>query len=137
MLLTAVANGALRDLTYGKHMTELAAHQLSTATACVLLGVVMWIFLRRNPPPTRRQALEIGLLWLLCTVAFEFLFFHYVGNRSWQQLAANYNVLQGRVWVLLLAWVAAAPPLYWSLGRAPVCADSGIQNNELDLRTYR
>lgn len=38
MLLTSIANGAFRDLTYGNHMSELAAHQLSTAASVVLLG---------------------------------------------------------------------------------------------------
>jgi hypothetical protein len=137
MLLTAVSNGALRDQTYGKRMTELAAHQLSTAIGCVLLGVVMWVFLRRNPPPTRRQALEIVALWLLLVIAFEFLFLHYTGGRSWAQLTANYNIAQGRVWAFLLAWVAVAPFLYWSLGRAPIRADAGIRNNEPDFRTFR
>jgi len=31
---------------------------------------------------------------LALTVAFEFLFFHYVGGRSWSKLLANYNLLE-------------------------------------------
>ena len=41
MLVVAVVNGAVRDLTYGKRMGELAAHQLSTLIGCCLLGIVM------------------------------------------------------------------------------------------------
>jgi hypothetical protein len=137
MLLVAVANGALRDLTYGKRMPELAAHQISTGIGIVLLGLVMWSYLRRNPPPTQRQAVETGLLWLLLTIAFEFLFFHYAGGHSWQKLLANYRVSEGRIWVLVPVWVGIAPLLYYRLQPASVCADAGLQNNELDLRTYR
>jgi len=109
MLLVSVANGALRDFTYGKRMDELAAHQLSTAACIVLLGGVIWIFVRLYPPSSGNQAISIGLLWMALTVAFEFLFFHFVGGHSWSELLANYNILKGRVWVLVLLWVAVAP----------------------------
>lgn len=113
MLLVSVANGALRDFTYGRHMTELAAHQISTLVGIVLLGVVIRGFVRRYPPPSGRAAIAMGLLWLALTVAFEFLFFHYVGGRSWSDLLGNYDVAAGRVWVFVLLWVAIAPYLFY------------------------
>lgn len=116
MLLAAIANGALRDFTYGKHLAELRAHQLSSLIGCALLGMVMWFFVNRWPPSSERAAFAIGLFWMVLTMAFEFLFFHYVGGRPWAELVANYNVLQGRVWVLVLAWVALAPWLFYRFG---------------------
>lgn len=116
MLLVAVANGALRDFTYGRRLEELVAHQLSSAIGMVLLGVVMWAFLRRHPPVSGRQALGIGLFWMGLTVAFEFLFFHYLGGHSWASLLAAYDLLAGRVWVVVLAWIAVAPYLFYRWG---------------------
>lgn len=118
MLLVSIANGALRDLSYGPRMGELAAHQLSTLSSVLLLGLVMWIALRRWPPASARHALGIGCGWMALTVAFEFLFFHYVGGHPWDVLLANYNVLAGRVWVLVLLWVAVAPWLFHRLRAA-------------------
>lgn len=115
MLLVSVANGSVRDFTYGRHMSELAAHQLSTATGIVLLGVVIRACIRRYPPSSGRNAIALGVLWMALTVAFEFLFFHYVGGHSWSDLLGNYNVLQGRVWVLVLVWLAVAPYLFFRL----------------------
>lgn len=115
MLLVSIANGAVRDFTYGKHMDELTAHQLSTVSGIPVLGLVIWGFVRRYPPLSGREAVSIGLLWVALTVAFEFLFFHYVGGHSWSELLANYNVLKGRVWVVVLAWVAIAPYLFFRL----------------------
>jgi hypothetical protein len=117
MLLAAVGNGVARDLTYGRHLTELQAHQLSTVTAILLLGAVVAGFVRRYPPASARHALGIGLLWLGLTVAFEFLFFHYAGGHPWSELLANYDLSQGRVWVLLLLWIAAAPYLFFRFRR--------------------
>jgi hypothetical protein len=47
------------------------------------------------------------------TLAFEFLFGHFVAGHSWARLLQDYNLLAGRVWVLLLAWVALAPYLFY------------------------
>jgi hypothetical protein len=115
MLMVAVANGALRDLTYGRWMDELSANQISCMTGMVLLGVVIWAFVRLYPLSSSREAVLAGLFWMGLTVAFEFLFFHFIGAHSWAELAANYNVLQGRLWVFVLAWVAIAPYLFFRL----------------------
>jgi hypothetical protein len=117
MLLVSIANGAVRDFTYGKHLDPLTAHQLSTVSSVLLLGIVIRAFVRRYPPSSSQQALLIGLLWTALTVAFEFLFFHYVGGHSWSELLANYNVLKGRVWIVVLVWVAIAPYVFLRFSR--------------------
>ena len=117
MLVVSIANGAIRDLTYGKHMNELAAHQLSTAISVLLLGVVIWLFVRHCPPSSARHSVATGLAWCALTVAFEFLFFHFVGGHSWSELLANYNVFAGRVWVVVLLWVAVAPYVFFQFRR--------------------
>ncbi|TXT40957.1 MAG: hypothetical protein FD135_767 [Comamonadaceae bacterium] len=117
MLLVSIANGAARDLTYGKHMSELAAHQLSTVTSVLSLGAVIWLFIRFYPPSSAHHAMTIGLVWAAFTVAFEFLFFHFVGGHSWSELLANYNIFKGRVWVVVLLWVATAPYVFFHFRR--------------------
>lgn len=115
MLLLSVANGAFRDFSYGRGVTELAAHQISTAIGTVLLGTVAWVFVRRYPPPSARHALSIGVLWAGLTVAFEFLFFHFVAGHPWDVLLANYDVTKGRVWVLVVLWLLVAPYLFFRM----------------------
>src|SRR3989338_6073547 len=113
MLLVSVANGTLRDFTYGKYLSELHAHQLSTVSGAVLLGLVILVFVSFWPPASARQALLIGFFWMTLTVAFEFLFFHFVAGHPWPALLANYDLLNGRVWVLLLSWIAVAPYVFY------------------------
>ena len=115
MLLVSVANGTVRDFTYGKYMDEVSAHQWSTVSSALLLGFVIWGFMRLYPVASGKAALLIGLFWMALTVAFEFLFFHYVGGHSWAELFANYNIAQGRVWVVVLIWIAVAPYLFFRL----------------------
>jgi len=38
MLLVSVANGALRQFTFGKYLDEKSAHQISTVIGIFLLG---------------------------------------------------------------------------------------------------
>lgn len=113
MLGVAMVNGGLRDMTYGKQLPELLANQLSCLSGITLLGVVMYLYVRHWKPGSARQAIYIGLFWMALTMAFEFLFFHYVGGHSWAELLANYDIVQGRLWPLVLVWVAVAPYVFY------------------------
>ncbi|MBI3188398.1 MAG: hypothetical protein HYZ31_11110 [Gammaproteobacteria bacterium] len=113
MLLVSITNGAIRDFTYGQYVDELTAHQLSSLSGIIVLGIIIWIFVKRFPLFSAQQAISIGLMWLTLTIAFEFLFFHYIGGHSWSALLANYNIFNGRIWVLVLIWIAIAPYLFF------------------------
>ncbi len=54
-------------------------------------------------------------MWLSLTVAFEFLFMHYVAGLPWVRLVHDYNVFAGRVWVVVLIWVTATPYVFYRL----------------------
>lgn len=113
MLFIAIANGALREFTFGKVMSELRAHQLSTAIGSVLIGLFIFAVIRNWPPSTAKQALAIGFVWLLLTVIFEFGFGRLVLNRSWILLLNDYDLFEGRVWVLFLAWLTISPYVFF------------------------
>jgi hypothetical protein len=60
--------------------------------------------------------LGVGLFWLVLTVTFEFLFGRYVAGASWEALLADYDVLRGRLWPLVLLTTLLAPSL-WGIAR--------------------
>jgi hypothetical protein len=109
LAIVAIANGILRQSTYGKIIPELAAHQISTITAILASGVVVWMANRYWAIESTSQAFIIGGCWLIMTVAFEFGFGHYIVGHTWEKLTADYNLLQGRVWSLFLVWMAIMP----------------------------
>ncbi len=111
LVFIAIVNGAIRDCTYQNALGELAAHQLSTLTGIILFGIYIWAIGLKWKLESPRQAVAVGLLWLAFTVAFEFLFFHFVAGHPWSVLLEAYNVFEGRVWVLVLVFVAIAPYL--------------------------
>jgi hypothetical protein len=115
MVIIAILNAAIREGGYKKLVGELRAHQLSTLTALILFGAYIWGITRLWPLQSAGQAALIGLIWLALTVAFEFLFGHYVMGNPWQKLFHDYNLRAGRVWVLVLIWITVAPYVFYSL----------------------
>jgi hypothetical protein len=115
MMLIGIMNGTLREITYGKYLDELRAHQVSTVTGVVLLGLYIWGLIHLLGVESPMQAIEVGLLWLGLTVAFEFLFGHYVAKQAWSQLLGDYNILAGRVWIVIPIWITIAPLLFYQL----------------------
>lgn len=115
MLALAVANGTLRQATYGKCMPELRAHQLSTLTGAAIIGLYIWFVIRAWPPASMFEAAQIGLLWLVLTVAFEFFMGLALARRPLREVLRDYDVARGRVWVFFLLWIAVAPMIFHSL----------------------
>jgi hypothetical protein len=114
LAIVAIANGVIRQTTYGKVVPELAAHQISTIVAILTTGAVVWGLSRIWPLDSSSQAWTIGILWLLLTIVFEFGFGHFVAGHSWARLLADYNLLNGRVWLLFLIWVAVMPLVFYT-----------------------
>ncbi len=126
-MLLAIGNGILREATYGKHVPELYAHQLSTLTAAVVFAIAVWLLKRRCAIESTGQAVGIGVCWLILTLCFEFGFGHYIAGRSWSRLLHDYDLSSGRVWPLLLVWVACLPYLAY---RSSV-KEAGINTSRL------
>lgn len=113
--ILAIINGTIRNLFYKDALGELLAHQLSTASLIVLIGAYTWLFGFLWRIQSTSQALIIGLIWVSLTIAFEFIFGHYVMGHPWARLLHEYNILQGRVWLLVLIWTALAPFTFYKL----------------------
>lgn len=115
MVLIAFANAALRELWLRRITSELRAHQVSTLLLVLLLAVYVGIVDRIWPPSSRGQAFSIGAMWLGLTLCFEFLFGRYVSGLPWSALLQDYNLLAGRLWILVPVWIAAAPYVFHRL----------------------
>lgn len=117
LMVAAIINGALREAVYKNSLGDLRAHQLSTLTGIILLGMVIWALSRIWPLASAKQAWAVGFIWLAMTIAFEFLFGHFVAGHPWSKLLQDYNIFAGRVWLLVLIWTTIAPYLFYRLQR--------------------
>jgi hypothetical protein len=114
----AVANGTLRQLALHPLVGDTHARQLSTVTLLALLTGYMWELSRRWPIRTAATALEIGAVWVVLTLAFEFGFGHVVEGKAWGVLLDDYNVMAGHIWIVVPLWTVVAPSLVRRLQRA-------------------
>ena len=113
MVLIAIANAALREKFFSKFWNELRAHQFSSLTAILLFGIYVAVLERLWPLASAGEAWIIGGTWLVLTIAFEFLAGHFLFGNSWSKLFHDYNIIAGRLWVLVLVWITVAPYLMY------------------------
>lgn len=115
MPIIGIINGTIRQYAYSNALGELRAHQVSTVTGIFLFGLYIWALTLFWKIRSSAEAIAIGLIWLTLTIAFEFLFGHYVMKHSWSRLFHDYNLFEGRLWVLVLLWVTLAPYVFHKL----------------------
>jgi hypothetical protein len=113
LVILAIMNGIVRVKVYAPFMDDLTAHQVSTLIGIFLFGIYIWLLTGIIKIESSQQALLVGLLWLVMTVAFEFLFGHYVAGHPWSRLFQDYNIFKGRVWLLVLIWTTLAPYIFY------------------------
>lgn len=110
LVATAMANGAFRVLLLERLTSEQVAHLLSTAILlCLITAYARWLHGRR-PLPSARTAVAVGVTWALLTVGFE-LGLGTLRGMTWSEMLADYDLLSGRVWILVPLWTAAVPTL--------------------------
>lgn len=112
-----IVNGILRISFYERFLTELHAHQLSVASFILFFGIYAFFILKWIKLFSMKGALKLGLIWLILTVGFEFLFGHFIMGHPWSSLFHDYNLFAGRLWVLVLAWIALAPSFLHRISR--------------------
>jgi len=115
LAIVANINGIFRNAVYGNYVGELRAHQISTVIGIILFGLVIWGFSHLWKITSTQQAWIIGFMWLGMTMAFEFLFGHFVIGHAWSKLLHDYNILAGRIWLLVLIWTTVAPYVFYKL----------------------
>jgi hypothetical protein len=109
LLAVAFVNGAVRELVFVPRLGDTFAHVisvaiLSLAIVLVSLSTITWIH-----PRSVADAWRVGLLWLALTLAFELLAGHYVFGAPWTRLLADYDLLAGRIWIVVLLTTVTAP----------------------------
>lgn len=109
LLVAAFVNGTFRELLLVPMFGGAAAHVVSTIILSGVIGIVVWRAIVWLHPATLHEAWLIGDGWVFLTIGFEFLAGHYLFGHTWDSLLADYNVLQGRVWELVLVTTLLAP----------------------------
>ena len=111
ILVFAIVNGGLRQALLIPQLGEGWGRIASTA---VLGGFIVAAAIVAMPwigAKGASEGLQVGVVWTLLTLAFEFLAGHYLFGNSWEELLADYNLAKGRLWILVPLTTLMAPLL--------------------------
>jgi hypothetical protein len=111
LVLLAILNGGVRE----KLLVPLLGQQRAQPISGLLLSIIIFVITLAVFPilgiNSSYQAWLVGGIWLLLTVAFEFLFGHFVMGKSLSKLVEAYDVLKGSLWVVVLVTTLISPYL--------------------------
>ena len=112
MLLAAFINGGIREMLIAPRAGEQVGHIISVIVLSSAIFVIAYVFVKTLGTVPSSMLLLIGLFWLVLSLLFEFGFFHYVMHEPWSKLLADYNILRGRL--LIVVWLSTLlSPLVW------------------------
>ena len=118
LVAIAIINGAIRVVFFLAPFGDLVAHQLSCFTGISFFLIAMYLFFKNTKLVySPKELLIMGACWTAMTIVFEFGFGHYIMGNSWAKLLADYDFLQGRLWLLVLLAVLAGPSITYSRAR--------------------
>ena len=112
-----IANGVLRELVLKQLVPAQVAEAISVAIGIAIVLVLTRWLLHPLAGKAPSELVRASVTLVLLTVAFEFLFGHYVDRKSWSDLVANYEIWNGKLWPIALATIAFTPFLWgrWSI----------------------
>ena len=112
LCLVMFTNGAIRAVVLQPRLGEDLARQVASLTGVLLVLLASWLFVRVAPEATSRQLLWVGVGWLAATMAFECIL-GLASGLGWRPLLADYDIVRGRLWTLVLLTVFFGP---WMCG---------------------
>lgn len=115
LMLLAILNGTVRIKLIIPFTGLTIGLAISTLLLCALILGAAWVGIRWLGPADAKQAWGIGLLWLVMTLGFEFGAGHFLFKKPWSELLYDYNIAQGRIWVLVPIVTTLAP---WWMAKA-------------------
>lgn len=110
-LMIAVAesvHGTLRRLFLVPRTGELLSHQIGVVIGSVIIFTIAWLCIRWFGPGSHRQQLQVGALWVVLTLIFEFTLGFFFGY-SLDRILSDYNIVQGGLMVFGILFMLFSP----------------------------
>ena len=109
IILVEVLHSIVSILFLAPVLGDFRARQVAVFTGSLLILAVATLCIRWVRPADAGEAVSIGIVWLVLTLAFEVGFGRYVAHATWSRIASDYNLLQGGLLPIGLLLLTAAP----------------------------
>lgn len=112
LAVAAAVNGVFREGVVGPLIGPAAAAVVALVTGLGLVAFITVLFLKWvREARSAADLWLLGAIWTVLGIAFEFALFGLVLGVPFDDLLAEYNLLDGHLWPLFLAGVLLAPRL--------------------------
>lgn len=109
IVIAAIINGAIRE----KLLTPLIGAHLSLPISGITLSVLVFVITYFALPllgnAKSKVYITIGLFWIILTLAFEYLFGHYVMGTPWHEINHVFELQNGNLFTVVLIVTALSP----------------------------
>lgn len=109
IIIVETLHGIARTTFLAPALGDFQARQVAVFTGSFLILVVAMSFIRWIRPADAGEAVRVGIVWLVLTLAFEIAFGRYVVQAPWSRIASDYNLLRGGLLPIGLLVLTAAP----------------------------
>ena len=110
-LAVAIGCGFIREKFLVPGLGPLGGRALGTLLVALIIFGLIYAYVGKIKGASPVALFKLGAGWMMATIAFEFLFGHYVMGLAWESLWADYNIFQGRFWPLVLIVILFGPLL--------------------------
>ena len=112
-LMIAVAesvHGTLRRLFLVPQIGEKFSHQIGVLIGSAIIFTIAWFCIRWIGFVSFRQQLQVGALWVVLTLIFEFSL-GYLFGYSLERILSDYNIAEGGLMVFGVLFMLFVPAL--------------------------
>ena len=109
MPLLGIVNGSVREFLLKNYFGDEIANRVSVFSLIILIFIYGLVVRKKINIVSRLDAVSCSMIWIVLTLCFEFGFGHFVFDKSFETLLADYNVLEGRLWPLVLIFTGLLP----------------------------
>ena len=109
ILVAAIINGFVREKILTPAIGFDLALPISGLILTILVLLIVWIFVPFINVKKAKHYFTIGFFWLGLTLAFEFIFGHYILDKSWQEICEIFNIKNGDLFSIVLIMMLFSP----------------------------
>jgi hypothetical protein len=109
IILVEVLHGIARTVFLAPVIGDFRARQVAVFTGSILIVLVAMLSINWLRPANTREALWVGIVWLVLTLTFEITFGRLVAHASWARIASDYDLTRGGLLPIGLLVLTAAP----------------------------
>ena len=109
IVIAAIINGVIRE----KLIVPIIGAELALPFSGILLAALVFLvtlmLVSFIGSSEQKTYIWVGLIWVVFTLSFEFLFGYFIVGKPWQEIMQVFNIQKGNLFIVVLFITAVSP----------------------------